>query len=892
MADDMQLKIGLDTTQAQQGIQGLSSGFDAIRGRVDKVKMALLATTATLTDVILAVKKLGALSNQQQGLLNLGVTPEYLKSINKELGNTVDQATLMARVQQSVAQGIDLSILRDAAKASAHMAKQFGISKQEMFSAVSAGKVQEGLLQRIGLSQKALNNEVAKMAASLGLGSGELDEATARTIRIKAIIAAVRKQTDGWKGSTTQAGDSAERMLVKLKDSAKELGLKLLPYMVRIIKATDSLLGYLGKVGKIYSEHKQEVKDIYNFFVGMGEAIKRNSALIQLAVAQFKVLTGTTDMALARIKAKTLQNEDAIHNGLKKKAAESAEKRRKQAEAQQMLAAKERKRLEIAAVKRLAEERKRQYLADLRALQDQALDLVRNFSEKIVQTVADAGGSFGTIASALTDVFEKTRTFASTGFGLKAINLVAKTIKDVGGDTNKDLIRQVQLRAKIAGVTGKAAQAAQLLAGWIRGGADDTAEFLANERSANAQLRAGLGTLQAQAKQAQLRTEQANLYKDVTAFQRNANTTINALQKRRNELLAQGGKSALAQAKIHDIIIQRLQRTSAQFGQIASQRRQILQAAMAHAKIEAQLEQTLKRQQQADELRGAKQRVGDARRRLAGLQGRGDAAGNIRAQAQQQTAALQSEISRMLAEARALAQKITAGGGTDGDQVRRLEQLNHMQKVIDLKRQEIDLIQQARDAEINRFSVAGQLQQQFAVTQEQFTANTVAKMKSQLSEMVGSFADNMTDVIVKIGQGDKEVGANFGKSTLEALGNLATQWGSFFVMQGAGMLASYQPTGAAVLAAGVGLTGLGIGLRAVSGLMSPAAGSPAVAGGTGSRPLDRIPGTEPDQNKNIRETFVLVNNVPWRKADAKDFTNMFDYFEEGGRMTGRRFAGV
>jgi hypothetical protein len=184
------------------------------------------------------------------------------------------------------------------------------------------------------------------------------------------------------------------------------------------------------------------------------------------------------------------------------------------------------------------------------------------------------------------------------------------------------------------------------------------------------------------------------------------------------------------------------------------------------------------------------------------------------------------------------------------------------------------------------------LQQQFAVTQEQFVANTVAKMKSQLSEMVGSFADNMTDVIVKIGQGDKEVGANFGKSTLEALGNLATQWGSFFVMQGAGMLASYQPTGAAVLAAGVGLTGLGIGLRAVSGLMSPAAGSPAVAGGTGSRPLDRIPGTEPDQNKNIRETFVLVNNVPWRKAEARDFSDMMDYMQRGERMTGRRFAGV
>jgi hypothetical protein len=246
----------------------------------------------------------------------------------------------------------------------------------------------------------------------------------------------------------------------------------------------------------------------------------------------------------------------------------------------------------------------------------------------------------------------------------------------------------------------------------------------------------------------------------------------------------------------------------------------------------------------------------------------------------------------MLSLAKAEARKLTAGGGSDAEQVQRLEQINHLQSVIALKRKEIDLIHQARDAEIHRFTLAGQMQQQFGITQNEFIASTVAKMKEQFSSFVGGFADTMTDLIVNIGKGDAALGENFGKSTLEALGNLSTQWGSFLILQGTGMMATGSPLGGVSLGAGIGLTALGIGLRATSGLMAPSASKPANAGAAANPQFDRIPGTEPKATGNIRETFILVNNVPWRKNDARDFVDMVHYAQHGERMTGLKLSGV
>lgn len=873
------------------GAEALST-LQRVRNRFWLTKFAVVGFAASVAGALVTIKALGEYASKSKGLVNLGVTPDYIKGINAELGNTLDKTTLINQVQTSVGQGTDLSLLQDAAKAAAHLAKQFGYTKEEMFAAVSAGELQEGILQRLGVSQKALNNKVAAMSISLGLGTGELDEATKRNLRIKAIIEATRKQTNGWKGDTAQVGDEAARTLASLKDAVKELAVKLLPYSLKLVKGATSLVKLLEGVSKEYREHKQELKDIYNWSTQWLNSIVKQSAILQGVGVILGKVRQQFEMALAKRKAKTLENEDATHNILVQKQVANEIKRLKAIEAQQSLAAKERQRLVLARQKRIAEERKRQAQADARALQDQALDLVRNFSEKIVQTVADAGGSFGTIASALTDIFEKGRMFASQGFGLKAIDIVAKTLKETGGETNKDLIRQVELRARAEGATRKTAQAAQLLAGWIRGGADDTAEFLQNEKAANAQLRAGLSTLQAQAKIASLRVEQANLFKDVTQFAKNAETTINALNQERNRLLKVGNDAARAKASIHSIIIQRLEKTKSQFVQIAAERKRILGIAQQHAKIERDLEITLAKQQRSNELRSAKQSVQGAKQRLAGLTGKDTTTANIKAQAQQQIAALQSEIGKMLSLAKAEARKLTAGGGSDAEQVQRLEQINHLQSVIALKRKEIDLIHQARDAEIHRFTLAGQMQQQFGITQNEFIASTVAKMKEQFSSFVGGFADTMTDLIVNIGKGDAALGENFGKSTLEALGNLSTQWGSFLILQGTGMMATGSPLGGVSLGAGIGLTALGIGLRATSGLMAPSASKPANAGAAANPQFDRIPGTEPKATGNIRETFILVNNVPWRKNDARDFVDMVHYAQHGERMTGLKLSGV
>jgi hypothetical protein len=880
--------------------------LDRTRERLAWMQATAVAAVASIGATFLSIKSIADYTSQKEGLLNLGVSPEYLSSINAQLGNTLDKTQLIKQVQGAVAKGTDLSLLQDAAKAAAHLAKQLGLSKEEMFAQVSAGELQEGVLQRLGMSQTALNNKIAQAAASMGLGTTELDAATKRTIQIKAIIEATRKQTDNWKGSTAQTGDEAARTLAALKDTTKELGVKALPYMLKLAKGARRLLGYLDQAATTYKTHSQELKEIYDWTAKWMGAIRDATPLLKGVEAVLRKITSTTELDLAKRLAKTLKSEDAKHNALVQKQIEQAKKRAQSVEAQQKIAASEQQRLALAALKRRAEAEKQQYLADLRARQDQALDLIRNFSEKIVQTVADQGGSFGTVASALTDIFEKTRTFASTKFGLDAIQLVSKTIKKLGGDTNRDLIRQVELQAQNANATRRTAQAAQLLAGWIRGGADDTAEFLANEKAANAQLKAGLSTLQAQAKIASLRVEQANLYKDVTQFAKNAETTINALNKERNRLLKVGNDAARAKASIHSIIIQRLEKTKSQFTAIAAERKRILGLAMSHAEVERELEETLIRQRMASDLRSSKGQTGDVKRELGGLKGKDVTPESIAADTRKRVDAERDALKQGQAKLKAMSAKHHTDMKSDADKLfdsmgsfdvgdiasissdaaRRKAEIDHQIKLNKEHIKRIKYIKEVGKEKIRQLTFVGQAQKQFEVTTTQWHANAAAQLKSTTESLIGGFAESMRNVLTGIAKGDENVGANFGKSTLEALANLSIQWGSFMTLQGIGMLAGYQPSGGAVLTAGIGLTGLGVGLGVASSLLSPSLSKPASAGAASNPQFDRIPGTEPKATGNIRETYVLVNAVPWRKPDARDFVAFNDYLQDGKRMTG------
>jgi hypothetical protein len=213
--------------------------------------------------------------------------------------------------------------------------------------------------------------------------------------------------------------------------------------------------------------------------------------------------------------------------------------------------------------------------------------------------------------------------------------------------------------------------------------------------------------------------------------------------------------------------------------------------------------------------------------------------------------------------------------------------------MIDLHLQEADAIRAKNEVQANGIALSMQLTRAFALTSKQVTANIVSTLKSSFDSLVGGFAASIASVVESAVKGDKDIGAEFGKSTLEALGNLALHWGSFFALQGAGMLAGFNPLGAVVTAAGLGLAALGGILKGTASLIAPKKSSGAGATTAGASQISApAPGQAPGTlDKNVRETFILIQDTAFRpRSQVELFGDLVDTIKKGGRMTGKRIA--
>lgn len=856
--------VSLGNNLKKVGSEG-TSHVRNLRDWFDKTKLAVAATVAVIGGTLIAMQKIGEAVNASQAMSPLDNAA--IDAANTALGGTVDRLTLIQQLQST---SLTADKFEDAAKAAAFLAKQLGFSKESMLAAVHNGTLMEKNLQRLGISGKQLDNEVSKVAQSMGGVGGEVDDVTKANIRAKVTIDAIRKASGGWTSDTRQAGDAAGRALATLKNVSIELGRAIAPAMTGIIKELINAVNW--------------GKGIIDYMMANRAKLKKET---DAQLAEFRKLDAAEKAARALRDNPSL----ALDVTTAKEAAASnkrnaAAMKAAAAEAAKSVAAEKSKASLLLKQKLLRDELVRQALEERKQLQEQAKDLVRNFSEKIIQTIADQGGAFGGVASALTDIMEKSRSFGATSFGRKGMVAAAQVAAQYIGQQNVDLAHQIELRKSSLGLSGKALSAAKLTAGWLQGGAKDTAEYLGNERAANDQLSVGLQLLQSQAKISQLRTEENNAFKDIAQSQASAQGILNALVARQAEMKKRGNSDDRAALPLYGVLISRLQGTVAQYKQIGEERAKILASARRHAEIELELEKTTKRQERQTAIRSARESLAGVGASILNAQGKGDPRADLTRAGETQQAALRDEVAKLQAESKAAIAKLTAGG-LDGNSTQQvLLQLQHQKELIALKQQQIDKTKELTRAEIEGLTLAGQLRKQFAITSVQFAANMAGQMKSSFDSLVGGMGDAMGNVIASAIQGDKDAGANFGKSTLEALGNLAMQWGSFFALQGVGMLASYQPTGAAVLAAGVGLTALGGVLRGTAGLI----GAQPKAAGSGAAPSpfrDRVPGTQPDKDKNVRETYVLVNSVPWRKGNAEEFRDMQQWVQRGERMTGR-----
>lgn len=847
------LQIG---AQGPAGFSNLAKSLKDFDNKFVKAAASGAVVAGSLAAILVSTKAIAKTANLKEGVINLGVTPAQIDAVSKALGGTVDQVTLLGNIRGALLSGADAGQMEKMAKSAAFLAKYMGSTKEEALALVASGNVSDAMLQRLGISAKDVANDIAREEAKI---SGQVSETTRQKIRTNAILNAIQKKSKNFTASTKQAGDEASRVLVAFKDAAKELGQVLLPFLTKAVK----VVAAMGKAAKGFASG----------FKSFGQSIGEGAARSYLWI------TGKQ----ARVDA--LDNMEATQNALKSYAKARGQITKK-ALSKETLAS------QRAVIERARREREaraeatRQYLEDLRQRQEQAKDLLRNYTEQSVKAIGDMGGSFGTIASALTDVFEKSRIFASMPKLLKGMNVAIQVAAEAQGEKNVDIAKEIGLRAKALKLTDKQEKAAKLLGTWIQGGAADSLEFLNNERAANAQLKAGLSTLASSARMAQLRVEQGNLFKDVTQFQSGADRAINALLARRKKLIKQNTAASKSQAGMIDVVVQRLRRTSVQFGQIAKERQRILAISQQQLAIERKLELSQQRQANQQMIQGARNAVGQQFLALGQAQGFNTSREQIQLAGQQRTQAIQAQMAQAIAQGDALVGRLALGGIGQQEQQAIKDKIDALYQTIELKKEELRLSQETTKAQQQGLTVVGQLQRAFAFDAVKFSQQIAQNVKSSVDGLVGGMTDAIAGFVQGAVQGDQDLGESFGKSTLQALGNLALQWGSMLVLTGTGMLASMMPTGGVALAAGLGLTALGGALKGASGLIGANPSNQAAARSTAPQ-FDRIPGTEPDQGKHTRETVVIINDTPWSRKSSQNYRDMTEWAMRESRMTGR-----
>lgn len=839
------------------------SGIRRLRDRINLAQFAVAGLVGAMAGAIVAVDKLGQAANTREGLINLGVDEERISRISQALGGTVDKLTLARKLLDARNEGAGVEQFESMAKSSAVVAKELAISKAQALELVSQGSLTDGQLQRLGTSAIAIQNKITSLELRRG---GALSEAERRYERINAIIEAARQKSGNFTAKTQQAGDQAAKLYARFKDAGHELGQTLLPHVTKFAKWLTTSVKWLDelikKARKPDPTIKKQIDDFNGWYKARTRSEKDWKKFLQAREAKQKSIGGAS--------AKILDIDKAILASSK--------------ELDQVLAR------QAASKQRAREEARRQRLEEARARQEAAKDLVRNSSEKLIQTIADQGGAFGTIASAMTDVFEKTRMFSATGWGLDGIRAFTKIAQENRNNANADLIKQIELNKERLKIDGKALEVAKLLAGWAQGGADDTKEFVANEKAANAQLRTGLSLLQSRAKVGQLVLERANLQKDVTQFQEKTEKSINILMARRDALAKKGTKEALAQAAQHVIAIQRLERTNKTFQKIATERRQILAIAERHAQIELSIEKQQKRNANRRAVEDMQAQVAAARRQLASLRGRGDGAGFLadqKAKAQETKRAIEDLSLR----ASQLQQQMAAGFANAGDKQVAQDELASIKERIRLHKDLLDANKRVTDEKLRGLTVTGAFINQMRTQAKDFTKQVGVQLAGTFQGFMGSVGNGVAGMFQTIASGGELTAQEMGKNFLNILGDIAMQMGGFFVTAGTAQMFVPPYTGAGAIAGGLALMGLGGALKggaaAITTPQTAAPSAPTFALG-GNQP-NLLPADTSRTDQRPVELHYHVGRTPWSRTTPtpeQDYADMMAWSGQMSRRTG------
>lgn len=910
-------------TQRQQlrfGSAGMAA-IEALMSKVTAAKLAVVGLAAGVVSSITLVQQASATSRSEAGLLNLGVDQKRLAAINAALNNTVDKVTLMGQVREAIISGNDVQQLEQLAKAAAVLAKQTGLSKQEAFQMLTTGELQEGLLQKLGLSQKQITNEILKAKLAMGGVGSELDAVTERNIRNRVIIDQLRKLSGDWKSNTKQVGDNSAQILARLKDSASALGQRLLPYANKLVnlfgKTLDKLEGmqkWIDQIGnsKSFKEFSKAMGEIATFaknsvgylkelkaeidrtfkidsikaFSGFFERFVKSLPYVQTGVTAMKGLRMTIQQA--NKDAKTLlankpQPKSIFDLDVWKQLGKVSGRINNE------LARHQKERLN--RMKRIREERIRQAREARLALQGEAREMIRTFDQNFTDLLSNLGGSFSGVISAMKEIPEKFRVLGSLPHLREGIS------KTIGLS-----LKQIDAQKKQLGLSDEQVKAAKLFNLALQAGKLDIEEYIGNEKAVNAQLKAGLSTLQAQSKIASVLVEKNNLAKDVAASKLTVELMQNQLLSKQKQLreaieknLFKGNQSAVKGLLTQDQVLRSQLKTlsdaRARYKAISKERKRLLDLQMAGAKIELRGEVASKF------LTIEKERNALVQKRLAIMNELSAAAGttsqydliNQRAAARIREAEL--SVKSLGIQLATLQDRLKQGLVPTGEIAITKANIALIKQKIAAQQDYIDKVNQIRDVQARNITLVGQLEQKALERLRNDVAEKANMFTSMGQEVMGSVGGIITNFFSDLATNQENALQTAGSAFLQVLAGMAAKLAAFYITTGTAQLFVPPYTGGGAIAAGVALAALASGLGVASSVVAPSASNSSSAAASSSARTSfqsSLPGVQRPDSRRPENKYYLVNGAPWLGSNGQVARRWAGWMEtEGRKQKGR-----
>lgn len=843
---------------------------------VDKINQSALRLAASFSDVSTIV---GNVSNKMGGPLQKGIM-----SVNKGISNTAASLGRVALAAGAAAAAIGVAVFTTLKLAEA--AKEVG-SQFDAIQSLGNFGIDEESISRVS---RALGDTVDKLsivqsirgAATVGLNAEEIEKVAGTA----AFLAARLGRSKDEMLKLAAAGQLTEEQLEQIGITARDVELAT-------VRAAVSAGRELSETEKRAVALRTTIAAAEKATNGFTKSTAQASDQGAKLLARYKNLT-------IEISQKLLPFANAFLTAVNK-TLDAANKLlgRTREEVRQLsrdisFAAQEGTTIVAKSTRGIGEAAKQakiEALQEIRGFQTEARSILRNFQSNFLDLLSNIGGPVSGVISAMREIPERFRVLGSLPqlrLGLQAtIGLTQQQIQQL---REQNVLSQQQVQA--AKLFNLALQAGQL----------DLKEFIGNERAVNEQLRAGITSLSAQAKLYQVLVEQNNQAKDVAA-------SLNTIEIARNEITSKRAvifrdiqrvisgdsrKNILdltGQLAVLDKQLSTLNRASQAYRNISSERTKLLRIQEQIARIELRTELGTRRLDLADKELQIQGQLLESRRKLAELARQRDMSSFIGEQAGLQIAAIGSQIARLTLELTKLQQKSKAGVFNTPEQKEAArEQEASLKRQIDLLGQQSVKISEVSRKQIQQAKRALTL----VGTLEKRSKDAIASLNDTIANLLGQTFTAIGTAFSALFEGlvtaDKDVGKNFGKNILNALGDLAIQFGSFLIASGTGL--AFLPGGQGAIGAAVQggvLLALGGALKGVGTLVGGGGETAGASNAAATQPRFSEPVTGLGGQRQARErqeVFVLINGASFFGSPEEQFRRFKKWRSRNSRLVG------